>query len=547
MKNFIETFEESIRKCWNNPALSDYRGATITYCELAKEIATMHLVWKAAGLSQGDKISLNARSSANWATVFMAATSGGFVAVQLFNGFTSVDAQKFVMHSDSKILFTEKAIFDSMNYDEMGSVIAVFDTKSMQLLASRNGFADIYARREEIFAEAYPQGFTPEHVNFTKPGMQEMCCLNYTSGSTGNPKGVMLSIENISSNVDMLPSHLPYRCGDNYLSVLPFAHIFGLTFEMITVLTSGMHLVVLGMPPAPSILKDAMQAVRPRMAMMVPLVLSKMTEYAIGEFIHSKTGEARLADYEQHPEFCDALRTILLSYLGGKCELVMTGGAALPEDLEQLLVQKMKMPLITGYGMTECAPTISLGTLGQYKIKSCGEIVDRMEVHIESPDPYHTIGEVWVRGTNIFAGYYKNPDADKEVFTKDGWFRTGDLGIIDKDNTLFLVGRCKSMLLASNGQNVYPEEIEVKLNVLPYVAESIIVQRGERFVALIVPNADLLANDGVSSETLKIVMDKNIDALNKMIPAYSQVTEYELMQDAFSKTPKGSIKRFMYS
>lgn len=547
MQNFIEKFENSVKSCWNNSAVTDYKAKTWSYSQVAKEIATMHLVWKAAGIETGDKISLNARSSANWAKMFMAATSGGHVAVQLFNGFTPADTQKFVHHSDSKILFTEKAIFEGMDFESMPQLIAVFDMKSLQLLASRGNFADIYSKRDKLFKEAYPDGFTPESVNYVKLGMDELCCINYTSGSTGNPKGVMLTVRNISSNVEMIPVHFPYRKGDNYLSILPFAHIFGLLYDMIACMCTGMHLTILGMPPAPTILKDAMQQVKPHVIMMVPLVLSKMAEYAIGEFIHSRTGEARLADHKNHPEFCHALRTIVLSYLGGNCEVIVTGGAAIPESLEQLLIIKLELPLVTGYGMTECAPTISLGHLGHYKLKSCGEIVERMQTRIDSPDPQKTIGELLVKGDNTFIGYYKNPEADKEVFTEDGWFRTGDLGVIDNDNTLFLVGRCKSMLLASNGQNVYPEEIEVKLNNLPYVAESIIVQRGEKFIALVVPNAELLANDGISAETLKSIMDRNIETLNSQIAAYSQVHDYELHNEAFAKTPKGSIKRFMYS
>lgn len=547
MQNFIQKFEESIKACWNNNAVSDYKGATYSYAQVAKEIATMHLVWKAAGLSCGDKISLNARSSANWAKMFMAITSGGYVAVQLFNGFTPADTQKFVHHSDSKILFTEKAIFDGMDFETMPQVVAVFDTKNFSLLASRGNFAEIYENREALFNEVYPNGLSPELIEYVQLNMDDLCCINYTSGSTGNPKGVMLTVRNISSNVEMIPVHFPYRRGENYLSVLPFAHIFGLLYDMIACMCTGMHLTVLGLPPAPSILKEAMHTVNPRVVMMVPLVLSKMAEYAIGEFIHSKTGEARLADHKHNPEFCMALRTIMLAYLGGKCEVIVTGGAAIPDNLEQLLITKLDMPLVTGYGMTECAPTISLGHLGKYKLKSCGEIVERMQARIDSADPQNTVGELWVKGDNTFIGYYKNPEADKEVFTEDGWFRTGDLGVLDSDNTLFLVGRCKSMLLASNGQNVYPEEIEVKLNVLPYVAESIVVQRGEKFYAIIVPNADLLANDGVSSDTLAAIMSRNIETLNKQIPAYSQISDYELREDAFAKTPKGSIKRFMYS
>ena len=546
MQNFIEKFETTIKQCWDSPALTDYKSETFSYSQIAKEIATMHLVWKAAGIQQGDKISLNARSCANWAKVFMAVTGAGNVAVQLFNGFTPADAQKFTHHSDSRILFTEKAIFGGMDFEAMPHLLAVFDIKNFELLASRGNFAAIHERGEELFNEAFPEGLTPENINYTKLGLDELCCINYTSGSTGNPKGVMLTVRNISSNIEMIPLHFPYRRSDNYLSVLPFAHIFGLLYDMIACLCTGLHLTILGLPPAPSILKEAMQAVKPRVIMMVPLVLSKMAEFSIGEFVHSRTGKARLADHKNHPEFCHALRTIMLSYLGGECEVIVTGGAAIPEDLEQLLITKLDMPLVTGYGMTECAPTISLGHLGHYKLRSCGEIVERMQARINSADQRNTVGELWVKGDNTFIGYYKNPEADREVFTEDGWFRTGDLGTIDEENTLFLVGRCKSMLLASNGQNVYPEEIEVKLNVLPYIAESIIVQRGEKFTALIVPNADQLTNDGVSAETLGSIMAKNIETLNRQIPSYSQISDYELRTEPFAKTPKGSIKRFMY-
>ena len=547
MQYFIKKFEQSIKQCWNLPAINDYKSTPITYGELAKEVEIMHILWKEAGLKEGDKISLNSRSCTNWGVTFMAATSGRYVACQLFHGFTPSDTQKLVNHSESKILYTEKGFFNKMNFEDMPELVAVIDMRSMELLAARGNFEDIYARRHELYAAKYPGGIIPENISYAEQEMDALCCLNYTSGSTGNPKGVMLTVRNISSNIEVIPTSCPYAQGEKYLSVLPFAHIFGLTFDLITPLCLGMHLTVLGMLPAPTILKDAMQIVRPKMAIMVPLVLSKMVDFAIGEFVHSKAGKARLADYKQHPEFCYALRTILLSYLGNNIELILTGGAAIPEELEHLLAVKLQLPLVTGYGMTECGPLIALGNHSVYKLKSCGEIVERMEGRIDSANPGSIVGELWVKGENVFAGYYKNPEADKEVFTEDGWFRTGDLGTLDKDNTLFLVGRCKSMLLSTNGQNVYPEEIEVKLNALPYITESLMVQRGEKFVALIVPNTELLAAHQVSTETLKCVMDKNIETLNNSIPAYAQISSYELQDEGFAKTPKGSIKRFMYS
>ena len=544
MQYFIKTFEESVKSCWNNPALNDYKSEALTYGELAKKIETMHLVWSAAGLKEGDKISLNARSSSNWATTFMAVTSGGYVSCQLFNGFTPADTQNMVNHSDTKILFTEKAIFEGMNFEEMPQLIAAIDMKNMELLASRNNFAEIYSQADTLFTNAHPNGWSATDVNYKSRSMDDICCINYTSGSTGNPKGVMLTVRNISSNVDLIPRYFPYRKGDKYLSILPFAHIFGMLYDMTACLCLGMHLTVLCLPPAPSILKDAMQSVSPTTVMMVPLVLKKMTEYAAAEIATDKENNKVEKGSE---EYYSLLRKKLLAYLGGKVEIIVTGGAALPEELENMLIEKLQLPLVTGYGMTECGPTISLGKLGKYKLKSCGILVDCMQIEIDSPNPYNIVGEVLVKGSNTFVGYYKNPEADREVFTDEGWFRTGDLGTIDEENNLFLVGRNKSLLLGSNGENVYPEEIEVKLNVLPYVAESLIVQRGEKFIALIVPNIDQLTADNVPIENIKGIMEKNIATLNSMVPAFSQISNYELQQEAFAKTPKGSIKRFKYA
>ncbi len=544
MQYFIKTFEESVKSCWGNPALNDYKSEALTYGELAKKIETWHLIWKAAGLKEGDKISLNARSSSNWATTFMAVTSGGYVSCQLFNGFTPADTQKMVNHSDTKILFTEKAIFDGMNFDEMPQLIAAIDMKNMELLASRSNFADIYARAEELFAEAHPDGWSAEDVKYIDRDMDDLCCLNYTSGSTGTPKGVMLTVRNISSNVDLIPRYFPYRRGDNYLSILPFAHIFGMLYDMTACLCTGMHLTILCLPPAPTILKDAMQSVSPCTVMMVPLVLKKMAEYSAVEILSDKANSELI---KNSPEYYALLRSRMMTNLGGKVEIIVTGGAALPEELEKMLIEKLQLPLVTGYGMTECGPTITLGKLGKYKLKSCGILVDCMQIEIDSPNPHEIVGEVLVKGSNTFVGYYKNPEADKEVFTENGWFRTGDLGTIDEENNLFLVGRNKSLLLGSNGENVYPEEIEVKLNVLPYVAESLIVQRGEKFIALIVPNADMIAAANISAGTLEDIMEQNITTLNKNIPAFAQVSGYELQEETFAKTPKGSIKRFKYA
>lgn len=546
--NFVKKIEERIKDCWELPALSDYRSnKVLTYGEMAREMEIMHLVWKAAGLQKGEKIAIYARNCSNWIVTYMAAQTGGYAVTHLLSGFTSENAMDLVRHSESRILYTEKSAYENMKFEEMQGLIAVIDIKTMQILAGRDNFSEIYEHRHSLFTATYPQGFNSENVKYELQSSDTISSLIYTSGSTGNPKGVMLTIEGLSHEADLLPKCYPFRKGEKILSVLPYAHIFGLLFEILGGLCNGMHLVVLCQLPAPSILKDALQIVQPQMIAMVPLVLNKVTEYAIGELIHSTSGSEKLENYKEYPDFCETLRQKFMSFLGGKCELIFTGSTAIGEQFEHMLRIKLNIPLVVGYGMTESHGLISTGHNDRFKLRSCGEIVPFNKARIDNPNPETQIGELLVKGPNLFIGYYKNTEATKAVMTEDGWMRTGDLCTLDEDGTLYVVGRCKSLLLTSNGQNVYPEEIEVKLNALQYVSESIIIQRDDKFIALIVPQEEQLANEKISAETLKNIMNKNIDILNKKLPAYSQISDYEIMPEPFAKTPKGSIKRFMYS
>ena len=546
--DFIKVFEKSVKACWDKTALVEFRNPGLTYGGLAAEIEKNLLCWKAAGLMPGDKIALNARSCAGWGVTFFSAQVGGYVAVQLFNGFMPADTQGLVNHSESRLLYTEKMLFSKMDFDAMPALLAAIDVHTGELLASRGNFAQAYADRESAFAAAHPQGLTPEDVNFPARELDELAAIMYTSGSTGNPKGVMLTVRNFSSNIQLIPNHFPYHREDSYVSVLPYAHIFGLVYDLMAPLCYGMTLCILYVPPVPANLKPALREYKPYVFFAVPLIINKMLDESIGEFIHSKSGAAKLADYRNNPDFCEALHDIFMRALGGNCGLLITGGAAMPESLERLFLEQLKVPFVTGYGMTECSPTICLGHKEIYVMKECGEPVpEGVELKIDSEDPRNEAGEVLVRGHVVFVGYYKNEAATKAAFTADGWFRTGDLGTQDELGRVFLVGRCKSMLLSTNGQNIYPEEIEVLLNQLPYVAESLIVSRDGKLIALIVPSVKLAEENGVSKEMLKEIMDGNLATINSQIPAYSEIAAYALLAEPFDKTPKGSIRRFMYS
>ena len=537
---FIKKFEKSVKECWQMPAINDYREDAMTYGELASSIFRLQRIWEAAGIAKGDRIAINAPASANWGVVFMAAVTGGQVPCQMINGILPQDTVNLVNHSGSRLRYTEERVFRQINPEDMPQVIAILDARSGALLYSKPEFASAYSEGMAADCVLYP-----ENLAYDDRPEDDICSTMYTSGSTGTPKGVMLSVRNFSANVDVIPEVLPYHRGDSYLSILPYAHIFGLTFDLITPLCTGMHVVPLCMPPVPKILSEALCNVNPHIVVMVPLVLTKMKDELIGEFVNSRSGKARLAAVSENRAFARALRTIFMSALGDNVELIITGGSAIPEALESLLID-IDVPVVTGYGMTECAPLITLGEYGDYRKKECGKPIRTIDLRIASEDPQNVPGEVQVQGPVVFGGYYRNPEADSRAFTPDGWFRTGDMGIL-RDGHLFLVGRCKSMLLTTNGQNVFPEEIELVLNQLPYVSESLIVQRGNRFIALIVPDSDAVANDDLDAATLATMMETNLTTLNRKIPAYAAVSGYELVSGQFSKTPKGSIKRFLYA
>ena len=543
MNNFIKQFEASVLKHWDCPALDDYGRSSATYGELAYNIERLKLSWQEAGLKPGDHIAINARSSSNWIQILFAAITGGYTSVELYNVFTPEDTMHLVNHSESRLLYTEKKTFEKMDFAAMPSLLAAIDANTMEVLACREISEKCFIYADNLMQEAYPDGFSKEDVCYPERDMDDVCAIMYTSGSTGSPKGVMLTVGNFSANVDVIPVKIPFNEGQNYLSMLPYAHSFGLTVDAILPLCCGMHTHVLGLPPIPSNLIPALSQLRPEIFFGVPLIFLKLIETIIGNDINSEEGKAKLADYANHPDFTAELREKVLQGLGGNIKVFATGGAAIPSEVESLLAVTLSLPFITGYGMTECAPIIAFGELGNYKMKSCGKYVDNIQLKIASPAPSSIPGEVLLKGPEIFAGYYKDEDATKAVFTKDGWFRTGDMAVIDTERNLFISGRCKNMLLSENGQNIFPEEIETVLNEMPLVAESLIVQRGSKLIALIVASDDVQQQN---ADDVDAIMKSNIACLNSRMPAYSHVVDYELHAEPFCKTPKGSIRRFMY-
>lgn len=546
MESFINKFHDAVLRHWDETAVADFEKDTYTYSEFASNVAKTKLLWEKAGIASGAHIVINARSSANWLRYFFAAVTGDKVAVILFNGFTAKDVSGLVNHSEGKLLYTEAATFSKMELSDTPGLRGVIDCNTGKLLFGDDAFRKAFEEADAEFASRYPNGYGKDEFKVADRPMDDLCAIMYTSGSTGNPKGVEITVRNISSNIDMIPFHFPYRDGDGYMSVLPFAHIFGLVYDGIAPLCLGMHLCVLNMIPSPSNLRRALPKVNPRLFFAVPLILTKMIDATIGDFIKNPTGQARLEDHEHNEDFCRALRIIFMSAFGSQCEMLVTGGAAIPFEFENLLINKLGVNFISGYGMTETTPSICIGHPGRYKIHSCGEPFRDVQVKIDSEDPQHIPGEVLVKGDVVTPGYYKNPEATARLFTPDGWLHTGDIATMDADRSVFIVGRNKNMLLSSNGQNIYPEEIEVILNQLPLVAESIIVERDSKLVALIVPKQDEIADQNLDSSAVDAVLKQDVKKLNSQLPAYSAVSAFEARWEPFAKTPKGTIKRFMY-
>ena len=545
-ESFNENITRSIVENWTHPALSDLTGGTYTYGEMAAAIAKIHLYFKSIGLKPGDKVALCGRNSRNWALTFFATVTYGAVCVPILNEFKPDNIHHLVNHSDSVLLFVDDSIWNELDHVDMPEIKGVFNATNFELLECRDEkLRETAADIQSIFDATYPDGFKASDVKYYHDKPDELMLINYTSGSTGFSKGVMLTYGNLMSNARFALDEITYLgAGDGMLSMLPMAHMYGLLVELIFPIFKGAHVQFLGRVPSPKILLDAFAKVKPKIVITVPLVIEKIVTGKIMPELRKPVMRLLTAIPGVRGAIYKKVREKMIDAFGGELRMVVIGGAALAPEVEKLL-RKIHFPYTVGYGMTECAPLIAYASPDVFKARSCGVVVARMETRIDSPDPEHIPGELWVRGDNVMQGYYKNPDATEAVF-KDGWMNTGDMCVRDKDGFIYIKGRSKTMILGPSGQNIYPEEIEGQLNHLPLVGESLVVDREGTLVALVVPDEDTIKRLKLTPEQITSQMDENIVMLNKALPAYAKIKSIELLDEPFEKTPKHSIKRYLY-
>ena len=543
MKHYFTRFEEAIKANWERPALGNFRGEVFTFGELATQIAKFHVFFDAIGLKKGDKVALCAKNSARWGVTFFAANTYEAVLVPILADFHPESVNSLVDHSESLVLLTDTDIWSKLDITKMPTIKAVISSSDFSLLyAADEKIQAVNDNLDQLFAAKYPKGFSAADVSYPTDNDKDLAIINYTSGTTSAPKGVMLRYECVSANVAFGQKRLPSYPGDTIVSMLPMAHMYGMMFELIYPLCGGSSIYYLGKTPTPALLLGAMAEVKPYLVVTVPLVMEKIFKSKVAPVVNKPVMKVITAIPGLNQIIFKKIRTTLLNAFGGNVREIVMGGAALNPDVEKWF-KKFGLPFTVGYGMTEAAPLLAYECWREFAPKSCGKCVDSVEVRIDSDDPYNKVGEIQAKGYSIMSGYYKNEEATKAAFTEDGWMRTGDLGLLDAKGNIFIKGRSKNMILSANGQNIYPEEIEAVVNNQPYVVESVVIDRGARLVALIYMDAEKAKSEGVDLEAYKATIMAEV---NKSMPAYSKVNLVEYMDQPFEKTPKMSIKRFMY-
>lgn len=547
MINYINQLTQTTRNYWNDKALCDWHGEEFTFGEVAANIARLHLLLEKTGIGKGEKITIYAPNSARWATTFLAINTSGAVVVPLLADFTAEAVCNLVDHSGSVVLFTDKDSWKRLNIEKMPKLRYVINITDWTLLWSADGekVAGIIDNLEADFAARYPDGFTKEDVIYKIEDMKELAVINYTSGTTSAPKGVMLRYECFSASIDFAIRHI-YACNkDSIVSMLPMGHIYGMVFEFLYPLCFGVTVYYLGKTPAASTLLKAVAEVKPYLIITVPLVMEKVYKSSIQPVLGKWYMKILTAIPGINKVIYKTITKKLIAAFGGKVQQFIMGGAALNPDVERAF-RKMGLPYTVGYGMTEAAPLLAYAQPQDFVPGSCGMKVDSAQVRIDSEDPEHIPGEIQAKGTNICSGYFNNPEASENAFTEDGFLRTGDLGVMDAKGNIFIKGRSKTMILSANGQNIYPEEIEASINSMEFVSESLVVDRASKLTAIVRFDQEQIKAKGLSALDVHDLPEKIRVMINRIMPSYSQISKVEEKRDTFDKTPKGSIKRFLY-
>ena len=543
---FIDYIEQSIIKNWDRDALTDYKGITLQYKDVARKIAKFHIVLESAGIQPGDKIAVCGRNSAHWAVTFLATITYGAVIVPILHEFKADNIHNIVNHSEAKLLFVGDQAWENLNEDAMPLLEGIASLADFSSLVSRNEkLTYAFEHRNAIYGQRYPKNFRPEHICYRKDRPEELAIINYTSGTTGYSKGVMLPYRSIWSNVAYCFEMLPVKPGDHIVSMLPMGHVFGMVYDFLYGFSAGAHIYFLTRMPSPKIISQSFSEIKPRVISCVPLIVEKIIKKDILPKVDSKIGKLLLKVPIVNDKIKSLARQAAMEIFGGNFDEIIIGGAPFNAEVEAFL-KKIGFPYTIAYGMTECGPIICSSRWENLKLASCGKATTRMEVKIDSPDPKTHAGEIICKGANLMLGYYKNQEATAQIIDVYGWLHTGDLGTIDEEGNVTVRGRSKNLLLTSSGQNIYPEEIESKLNNMPYVSESLIVLQHEKLVALIYPDFDDAFAHGLQQTDIQKVMEQNRIELNQQLPNYSQISKIKIHFEEFEKTAKKSIKRFMY-
>ena len=543
---FIDYIEQSIIKNWDKDSLTDYKGITLQYKDVARKIAKFHIVLESAGIQPGDKIAVCGRNSAHWAVTFLATITYGAVIVPILHEFKADNIHNIVNHSEAKLLFVGDQAWENLNEDAMPLLEGIASLTDFSSLVSRNEkLTYAFEHRNAIYGQRYPKNFRPEHICYRKDRPEELAIINYTSGTTGYSKGVMLPYRSIWSNVAYCFEMLPVKPGDHIVSMLPMGHVFGMVYDFLYGFSAGAHIYFLTRMPSPKIISQSFSEIKPRVISCVPLIVEKIIKKDILPKVDSKIGKLLLKVPIVNDKIKSLARQAAMEIFGGNFDEIIIGGAPFNAEVEAFL-KKIGFPYTIAYGMTECGPIICSSRWDTLKLASCGKATTRMEVRIDSPDPKTHAGEIVCRGANMMLGYYKNPEATAQIIDVNGWLHTGDLGVMDEEGYVTVRGRSKNMLLTSSGQNIYPEEIESKLNNMPYVAESLIVLQHDKLVALIYPDFDDAFAHGLQQNDIQKAMEVNCVELNQQLPNYCQISKIKIHFEEFEKTAKKSIKRFMY-